>query len=330
MNKQALALLLALGAPAIGSANDGIVAQIAGGIVFGKTAAVAMKREVLNVSYDKVSVDYDFLNESDVDVVETISFPLPEYTAKYQESPTYYGQPGDFSILVDGKAAGFRTVLAARQNGRDVGDVLRRIGLTDAQIAYYPAFSPFDQPVAPLTARQEKALIENGLMAKLTDEESWVPNWSVQIHYVWKQKFPAKKMVHVYHQYRPFVQAGTAVSVSSEAFPATHCADAAFYKAWRRIGAENGDGQVAANQVAYILKTGNTWKNGIEDFTLNLVKRNPAELISLCFPGTFRKINPTTLQVRLKHFKPAQDLNVYFGNIGETGVGNGVQPALSP
>ncbi|WP_317201998.1 DUF4424 family protein [Janthinobacterium sp.] len=328
MNKLSLALLLS-GAPALCLANDGIAALSAGGIVFGKSDAIAMKKEVLNVSYDKVSVDYDFRNESALDVEETIAFPLPEYSAKYQQSPTYYGQPGAFSILVDGKALAYRTVLAARQEGRDVGAVLRRVGLTEEQIAYFPAFSPFDNKVAPLSAAQEEILIAKGLLAKLIDETSWVPAWTVQIHCVWKQKFPAHKTVHVHHQYRPFVEAGSATAMLNANFTASHCADAAFYRTWRRLAAAN-EQQVTANQVAYILQTGNTWKNGIEDFTLNLVKKDPAELISLCFPGTFRKINPTTLQLRLRNFRPTQDLNVYFGNIGEAGVGEGVGPALAP
>jgi hypothetical protein len=84
-----------------------------------------------------------------------------------------------------------------------------------------------------------------------------------------------------------------------------------------------------ANTVSYILKTGNTWKNGIEDFTLNLIKKDPGELISLCFPGGFKKINPTTLQIHLTNFKPQQDLRVYFGNIENTSGEPGVKPRLS-
>ena len=61
----------------------------------------------------------------------------------------------------------------------------------------------------------------------------------------------------------------------------------------------------------------NTWKNGIEDFTLNINKGSSQELVSLCFPVEFQKINPTTLQVHLTNFKPSNDLLVFFGNYKE-------------
>jgi len=81
--------LLASMLPAMATANDGIAAVGLGGIVFGKTDAIAMKKEVLTISYDKISVDYEFLNESGKDVEETIVFPLPPYSAVAAPSNAY-------------------------------------------------------------------------------------------------------------------------------------------------------------------------------------------------------------------------------------------------
>jgi hypothetical protein len=329
MNKVSFGLLLALAAPAASHANDGIAGVSAGGIVFGKTDAVAMKKEVLNVSYDKISVDYDFLNESAADVEETISFPLPEYTAGYQQSDTYYGQPSGFSIVVDGKPVAYKTMLAAKLDGKDVTARLRGFGLTDEQIAYFPSSSPFEKKVKPLSAQQQKALTGAGLYAQLAGDDAWVPAWTVQIHYVWQEKFPSRKVVHVHHEYAPFADAGPGASYIPDDFAKTHCADKDFFKAYNRVKATKEQHYVSAKWVSYILKTGNTWKNGIEDFTLNLVKKDPSELISLCFPGKFKKINPTTLQVKLKNFKPTRDLAVYFGNGDDSASSEGVEPKLS-
>jgi len=58
-------------------------------------------------------------------------------------------------------------------------------------------------------------------------------------------------------------------------------------------------------------------ENGIEDFTLNLNKDSSDELISLCFPGDFKKINSKTLQLHLTNFKPTNDLLVYFANYND-------------
>ncbi|MBB5370716.1 MULTISPECIES: DUF4424 family protein [unclassified Janthinobacterium] len=308
-----LALLFA--APAL--ANDGIAAQSAGGIVFGKTDAVAMKKEVLSVSADLIKVDYEFLNESGKDVEETIFFPLPEYAAGYHGSPTYYGQPQQFSVEVDGK---------------DVTARLRALGLTDPQIAYFPSHTPFDKKIAPLSESQRAAMIKEGLLGQLYDEE-WVPAWTVKVIYLWQQKFPAGKVVWVRHQYAPFVAAGSAATYlgDDKEFEKKYCTDQGFQKTWQRLAARAGEnGVVNAVAVSYILTTGNTWKNGIEDFTLNLIKGKPDELVSLCFPGTFTRINPTTLQVRLRHFRPRQDLDVYFGNVAGMGQHGGVAPVIRP
>jgi len=63
------------------------------------------------------------------------------------------------------------------------------------------------------------------------------------------------------------------------------------------------------------LKTANTWKNGIDDFTLRIHKGNPDELISFCFPGQFKKIDDTTFESHLRNFNPQADLDIYFANI---------------
>ena len=43
-------------------------------------------------------------------------------------------------------------------------------------------------------------------------------------------------------------------------------------------------GGLDGRDVSYILTTGNTWKSGIEDFTLNVVKHKPDELVTRIAP----------------------------------------------
>jgi len=317
--------------PVLARANDGIAGVSAGGIVFRKTDAVAMKKEVLTVSHDRISVDYEFLNESAADVEETIVFPLPAYTAAMQPSDTYYGQPSGFSIDVDGKPVAFTaTLVALDEAGHDVTAALRKVGLTNAQIAYTPEFGQ-ERNVPPLTAQQKRQLRKLELMLDDGASGPDEPTWRVQVNYVWRQKFPANRVVRVRHAYRPFVDGGPGAWSVDGDFGKRYCADALFLKARKKIAARGTMGDaVPAVFVSYILKTGNTWKRGIEDFTLNLVKRTPDELVSLCFPGTFKKLDSKTLQVRLRNFQPAQDLDIYFGNIdlSEDGGASGVMPVL--
>lgn len=307
-------------------ANDGVASVSAGGIVFGKTDAIAMKKEVLNVSHKLISVDYEFLNESGNDVEETIVFPLPAYPAAQQVSDSYYGQPNGFKIMVDGKPVAFTSQLAAfAPDGTDVTAQLKKLGLSNAQIAHSTGFDPSVTKVPDFSEKQYKQLAKLGLMG--TDNGSHEPAWTVQVNYVWKQKFPVGQVVRVHHAYRPFYAGGPGMSVMYEGFGKTYCTDDAYLNARAKV--EERKQYIDTRNVSYILKTGNTWKRGIEDFTLNIIKGKPDELISLCFPGKFKKINPTTYQVRLTNFRPSKDLEVHFGNVEDDGTdSNGVMPVL--
>jgi hypothetical protein len=325
--KYAVAAALLL--PLTADANDAIATVAAGGIVLRKTDAIAMKKEVLTVGYRRITVDYEFVNESGADVEETIVFPMPAYPASVQVSDTYYGQPGGFSVTVDGKPVQTRTVLAALHDGVDVTEQLRKAGLSDAQIAYGALFSDRIK-VPPLTAQQRQQLARQGLFG---DERTGEPDplWDVQFNYVWQQRFPANKIVRVHHAYRPLIGTGPGEWVLEADEAKRYCADAAFLKSWNRLAARHGNDAgryLPAAKVAYILKTGNTWKRGIEDFTLNLVKNDPAELVSLCFPGTFKKVDATTYQVRLRNFQPTSDLDVYFGNLEDAAASEAEMPWL--
>ena len=305
-------------------ANDAIAAVGVGGIVFRQTDAIAMKKEVLSVSHNLITVDYEFLNESSSDLDETIVFPLPAYPAATQTSDSYYGQPARFSIKVDGKAVGYTTRVIALQGGKDVTAQLKKAGLTDAQIAYNPSFAA-KAGQAKLTAGQWDRLVKIGLINE-RDDGDMGPAWDIQVNYVWQQKFPVNKVVRVHHAYSPFVAAGPGASWIDPGFKKRYCADSAFFDAYEMAGARNND-YVNAAHVEYILQTGNKWKRGIEDFTLNVIKARPSEIISLCFPGTFKKLNATTYQVRLANFKPSDDLRIYFGNVDFSGQDNeGVMP----
>lgn len=305
-------------------ANDGIAAVGVGGIVFGKTDAIAMKKEVLNISHNLISVDYEFLNESAADREETIVFPLPPYPAAQQVSDSYAGQPDGFSIRVDGKPVAFQSRLVARApNGKDVTAQLRKLGLSNKQIAYSPRFARKSGKVDGYTEQQGNQMAKLGLV----DNDSWEPTWMVEVNYVWTQKFPANTVLRVHHEYRPFVAGGPGESTMYGDFQKTYCTDQGYLNA-RATVEQRKDGYVNTSNVSYILTTGNTWKRGIEDFTLNIIKRKPDELVSLCFPGKFKKLDARTYQVRLLNFRPSKDLDVHFGNVENDANRNGVMPVL--
>ncbi|WP_426106796.1 DUF4424 family protein [Massilia sp. TSP1-1-2] len=320
-------LLAGLLVPVLALASEGMDGVPVGGIVLNNTDRIALKKQVIGISRTLVSADYELLNESASELEETITFPLPEYPAR-QEGSTYYGEPSNLMITVDGKPAKFKTVMTAKYKDASVTAQLRKLGLTDAQIAYNPAFG-VELAFNPLTPNQELMLGKQNLWTKNAAGVAG-PAWTVQISYVWKQKFAPKSTVRVHHVYRPFVTTGAATWDVQGDFTTKYCADKAFMGAWKKAKAKAGNNNVEGKQVHYLLKNGNAWKNGIEDFTLNVTKLEAGELVSLCFPGNVRKPEAKTFQFHQTNFRPKQDLDVYFGNMGEAKIKNnsGVMPSL--
>lgn len=301
-------------------ANDGIAGLDTGNLTLGHTDKVAMAREVLEMWPDKITVDYDFVNESDHDVRETLVFPLPRYgNATHVAGDGYYGgQPRGFKILVDGEPKSFSTRVVAYFKGRDITAELHALGLTDRQIALFPGpGAPFSETAKPFTAAQTTALSRRGW---LEDEsaDGPTPGWEVSVNYLWYLTFPAGKHVHVHHTYRPFPTIGIATSMMRAAeLREQACADTATLAAWKKVSQPLQDGyrQTNGRFVGYVLKTGNTWKDGIRDFTLRLHRLSPTGLVSTCFDAPVADPDPLTREYHLMDFHPAKDLSVYFGNL---------------
>ena len=70
--------------------------------------------------------------------------------------------------------------------------------------------------------------------------------------------------------------------------------------------------QVSLSDIEYVLGTGRNWAGSIQDFTLRIKKQTPDQLVSLCFPGTPKRIDPLTLEFNHKDFVPQDKLVVYF------------------
>lgn len=324
MNKFLSIFLMLLSMSSSSFANDAIGYLSAGGIVLGKTNDISMKKEVLNLSYKKISVDYEFLNESNKILEESIIFPLPEYGANYEVSDQYYGEPLNFLIEVNGKKVNYSTQIQAKINNKDITKDLKNLGLTEEQIAYFPLNSPFKIKVKPLSKEQFKKLLALKFLEEAPTNEGYVPIWTIEASYIWKQKFNPGEIIKVHHEYTPFVAAGPGVSYIDKEVIKNFCMDQPFINGMNKLSNQE---YIPVYHVSYILKSANSWKNGIEDFTLNINKGSSKELISLCFPGEFKKINATTLQVHLTNFKPEQNLLVFYGNYNQE---NNIKDEIKP
>ncbi|WGS48096.1 DUF4424 domain-containing protein [Paraburkholderia sp. D15] len=301
-------------------ANDGIGGVDTGNITLGHTDKVAMAKEVLDIAPDRISVDYEFLNESANDVHESLIFPLPPYGADASQEPGYWGQPHGFRILVDGESKSFSTHVSARFKGKDITAQLHALGLTDRQIALLPGEgAPFDVTAKPFTPAQMNAMRQRGWLEAGAQSDS-IPAWEVSVAYVWYLTFPAGKVVRVHHEYRPFPTVGIpTIDMHPSELREQACADNAFLSDWKKVSQPTADDARQTNGlfVGYILKTANTWKDGSRDFTLRLHRPTPAGLISTCFEGKGQYTDPLTLSWHLNDFHPRRDLSIYFGNIPE-------------
>ena len=84
----------------------------------------------------------------------------------------------------------------------------------------------------------------------------------------------------------------------------------------KRIAALSAPGtsgvMVRLDEVEYILATDRNWKGPISNFTLDIVKATPDQVVSLCFRGKATRVDDLTLRFRRKNFVPPERLLVYF------------------
>jgi hypothetical protein len=126
--------------------------------------------------------------------------------------------------------------------------------------------------------------------------------WSIVTRYHWTQTFPAGKAVKVSHSYTNRPPGGLFYWTDPPEDYQTYlvgqyCIDTGTSKAMARAlqnpqGDEFGNYGTAWN-IAYVLRTANSWAGPIGKFTLTLDKGDPKNVISLCAEGV-KKTGPTT------------------------------------
>jgi len=297
-------------------------------VALGGTDAVAMRKQVLEIGTSRIDVAYELVNGTDVLVTLTMVFPLPEYGGLTEPDDDFRGeQPANFSLLIDGLASPFANHVSARFKADDstalvdVTAVLRETGLDDAQIALLPgpfkisgrdisAFDPAQSRQASAVTRgQVDALRARGLLRedphlRESDTLSY-PAWRVRIVYAWTLTFPPGKTVSVRHSYAPFLGSGITQSwipddraFSAKVLRDEFCASPGLIHRLER-SAPRDAAPLWGGTGSYILKTANTWRGPIRDFTLRLRKSSLEESISLCFPGQFKKVDALTLEAKI-------------------------------
>lgn len=322
------------------TANDGFGGLSATGLTFGQTDAVAMEEEDLFIGIDRIAVDYVFHNTSSADVTGEVIFPLPpvhvgmalESQWNLPEDPDRENLVG-FTALVDRQPVAVSidrlAVLEPLDEewwpsaehydtpGRDVTADLARLGL--------PLSLNGERVTAALQALTpaEKAAAADLGLAEFynlgTPDEYAFPQWSVILRYHWTQTFPAGQRLKVSHAYEnrsPGGIFGWAHPPEDYMQPVAdqYCIDDSTSRGLvKALAQEPVDGEVYSVgmswNIAYILRTANSWAGPIGRFRLTIDKGAPGNIVSLCAKG-IRKTGPTTFVMEKTDYVPDQDLHI--------------------
>jgi Domain of unknown function (DUF4424) len=301
-------------------ADDGAASIAAGGIVMIHEPRITMHKEVLRISAEKVSVDYEFRNDTDSDITTEVAFPVPAYSLMWDEYLISTLGFDDFRLTVEGKPVHFGIETKAKLNGKDVSALLDRYGIDIATFGHFNQDTHYAKDIRSLSAAQRSALVRDGLINPETDQDE--ASWNVEKKYYWKQTFPAHAIIHISHQYTPIpggmnsVRYGLVQEDPGAANElASLCINPGLHK--KLVGdIDKPNTFVPFSYVDFILTTANTWKTPIEDFTLIVerphIKDARQSFVSFCWDGPVTKSDNDHFSAHIDNLVPQKELRVGF------------------
>ena len=344
------AAFLAAGATLVGvvspltPANDGAASLAAGGIQLRKEARISMEKERLSISVRKITVEYEFRNNSKQDITTEVAFPIPEYSSTLD---TFNAPPDfpDFRLWIDEQAIPPRTDVQALVKGVNKAEHLTHFGIDIVHFGGYEKYQEYagEYQVLGLSEAAQRELLEAGLISG-PDKK---PAWTVHVAHYWTITFPAQKTVQVRHEYTPVTgqaqipwdyfqslesQKSAVPSNDSARIAAALTRQACFdtrnekrrarpaqrpnLQLSTRDLATWGSTFVVIDFVEYILTTANTWKGPIKDFQLEVDTSNPwgiqPLLVNFCWDGPVQRLDNHHLSARKRDFVPKNELSVFF------------------
>ena len=289
-----------------------------------KHAGIAMKSEDLYISPDAVRVKYEFLNTTARDEKIIVAFPMPDITTEGVDDNIAIPdiqQPEnflDFKTMVEGQPVVAHVEQRVFKKGVEYTALLKKLG-----IPLMPLLQDTDAKLDKLSAADKQTLIKAELVS---DDEYDVGKgmehhlgaaWTLKTTYWWEQTFPAGKILHVEHDYKPPAWAAPRA-------PSWRWSDAKtneefkpyVAKYWRRRrprrGGEEREGGRSVRStrpitnMAHRLHPEDRLELGSEpigDFRLVLDKGAATNLLSVCETG-IKKIAPTQFEVRRNELLP--------------------------
>jgi hypothetical protein len=125
--KRSMALLVFAAILPTARANDSAASSAAGGIQLKREPRISMAKEKLTISKKKITVEYEFINESDQDITTEVAFPVPPY--KQNMSPQGDRSFSDFRLWVNSVPKKYKTQAKGMLKRKDCSALLRKYGI---------------------------------------------------------------------------------------------------------------------------------------------------------------------------------------------------------
>ena len=264
--------LIALATPAFA---NGVVTEFPGnGLIFKEAVDIAIAREDLFISRDKITVHYDYKSDAAATQAVTIGFPMPAV-------PTN-GDPDDPAMLpeLEGKDVLNYMQFSASVNGKPVVTTLHQFAWANGKditaeviAAGLPVYMPYDQ-VEEAFAKVDPKVIDDFVDREYIyrDEESGyiAINWLYQSVYEWQQDFaPGDTKVDI--AYSPIEGYPGDIGDYYEADPdGRYCIDDKLRKTISDYRDKGIPYEVST--VGYVTTTATYWKGPIGEFNLTIAK----------------------------------------------------------
>lgn len=306
--------LLALSYASLANDSTGWVST--GGIQYFKNPNIRMASEDLYISEEKIRVAYEFINDADHDLSETVLFPLPasniqDYDSDFADIDALHQS---FKVWVNGQAVQADKHLRAywqvsEKKKQDITNALTQTcGLTEQQILQ-PYLSLGDEGEKRVTQNCIQKLVDDRVIPPTKDEYAM---WTTQMVYSWQQVFPAHATLKVTHEYQPLV-GGSVAGISRDGeygneMQRTYCFDKTF---WQKMSAKRDVHYPTYLALGYILTTGANWAKPIERFHLTIEKPK-GSLMSLCWDDSLKKVSDARFEAYKTHFTPNRDIDIIF------------------
>ncbi len=278
--------VLGIGFPS--QANDTIAAIETGQLTLKQSKDLRLLSEDLRINPYRISVSYQFENDSDHAINTEVAFPLP---LTFDAADPLWN--GDFNVRVNGTPRTFALSCRALLNDKDVSQELTSLSLR------LNGFTNWQD----LTPAQQKKAAEKGLYSTANMDEEMAPAYGLSCAYHWRQIFPPHKKLQIAHSYPPGLGSNSiGVLDFSEKWAGLYREENPY------LDKDQESLSYMAQYVPYILHTGSNWKNGIESFDLTV---DGSDLLFVEIDGQ-RQTAMGALHLTKKDFKPQKDLLVAF------------------